>query len=81
MEEVNKYSFNRGWEQRRAMDAQLMKKELMEVFGIVSEPSWCVRKNGKITPKIDEYVKVTAIFNKYGITKIWGEETEKIVEN
>jgi len=74
MVEVNKYSFKRGWTQRRLMDAKAIKREVMDAFGIRSEPSWCVRLNGKIVPKMDEYEKVTSIFKKYGITDVWEAE-------
>jgi hypothetical protein len=71
---MREFSFLRGYHQVRLMDNELVKEELMQALGITSRSSWYFRLYGQVEPRISEARAIEAVFEKYGITDIWGEE-------
>ena len=73
----DKYSFERGWSQRRVMDEESIKSEIMAVCRINNRNSWYARLKGNIIPRMDEKEEIEEIFAKRGIKDVWGGvETE-----
>jgi hypothetical protein len=66
------YSFKKGLAQARQMDIPILKAEIMAAIGITSEPSWSLRSNGRVEPRVSEIRAIEGVFEKYGITDIWG---------
>ena len=69
----SRFSFYRGWEQRRAMDSDAIRDEIMSMLGIRTRMGWQDRLYGRTEPKVTEVERINAIFAKYCITEnIWG---------
>ncbi len=75
MDTENKYKkgFNKGYMQLRQCDVKKAKAELQEALGIANEVSFRNYRYGAVEPKAVQADRVTAVFNKYGITEIWGK--------
>jgi hypothetical protein len=72
MKRNEKYSFEKGWSQRRVMDEEIMKSEIMAVLRINNRNSWYGRLKGYVIPRVDEKEAIDAIFAARGITEVWG---------
>lgn len=70
---MENFGFKKELSQLRMCDSPKVIAELKEALNIKNPVTWWKRSNGHIEPKISEANKISAIFNKYGITKIWGE--------
>ncbi len=70
----SKYSFIRGWNKVRQKDVKNIRKDLMDVLGITTNPSFLARRCGRVEPKLSEAAAIEGVFAKYGITDIWGAE-------
>ena len=70
---MNKYSFQKGFNQISIVDARKLRGDLKEVLKINSRPAWLNRLRGNVEPKVSEAEAIEGVFAKYGITEIWGE--------
>lgn len=68
----NRFSFQKGYSQVMIKDTKKVREEIMGILNIKTRMAWWVRLKGKVEPKVTEYETIEAIFNKYGITDIWG---------
>lgn len=68
----NRFSFQKGYSQVMIKDTKEVKQEIMGVLNIKTRMAWYVRLKGKIVPKVTEHEAIESIFNRYGITDIWG---------
>ena len=73
-------SFRRGWLQVRMMDSEVVKADIMNALGVISEPTWKQRLYGYVQPRKSEAERIVAVFAKYGITDVWGFEKQKVTE-
>jgi hypothetical protein len=67
------FAFEKGFMQARQIDADKVREEIMDALKVKTKASWSLRLRGITEPKVSEWRKIEAIFNKYGITDIWGE--------
>ena len=67
------FSFQRGFGQIQNKDLPAVRKELMKALGVTSRMSLNNYLNGKVIPKVPQAEAVETVFNRYGITDIWGE--------
>jgi hypothetical protein len=72
---VSIYSFRKGLDQLRVMDVPTVKSEIMSALGITTKPSWSLWLNGRQDPHVSDILAIEAVFEKYGITDIWGGES------
>jgi len=70
---MSEFSFQKGWEQVTIGQAKEVKAEIMMKLGITTNSNWLQRLKGNVEPKISEAHNIESVFNKYGITDIWGE--------
>lgn len=71
---MSKFSFKRGFSQLTIRDVKSARKELMEALGIGTRAGFLKRLKGEVEPKASEVEKIEAVFEKYGIVDIWGED-------
>lgn len=74
MNKKDKYSFKKGFLQVRQKDADEVRGLIMRALGINNRISWSKRLNGHIEPKVSEAMEIEAIFRRFGIKDVWGEE-------
>lgn len=68
------FSFSLGWGQVQNKDIQAVRQEIMTELGLGTLQGFRNRLRGLVIPNQAEANAITAIFNKYGITKIWGSK-------
>lgn len=70
---MTEFSFQKGYSQVKKKDLANVKREIMELLGITTRPSWSARLNGRVEPKVSEAAAIEKIFAKHGIKEVWGE--------
>jgi hypothetical protein len=70
---MNINSFKRGYLKVPKGKLQQVKQEIMTVLEIYSKSAWFSKIDGRTTLKQIEKEAVEKIFEKHGITDIWGE--------
>ncbi len=68
----NRFSFKKGFMQVKNKDIAAVRQEIMQVLNISTRMAWSVRLNGKVEPKVTEAEAIEAVFQKYGVTDVWG---------
>ncbi|MCC8174131.1 MAG: hypothetical protein LIO65_07105 [Odoribacter sp.] len=68
-----KEGFNKGWGQLQTKGVPQVKEELLVALGINNRVSLSHYKTGKLEPKASQAAAVESVFNKYGITEVWGK--------
>ena len=71
---MNNFSFKKAWSQVRQKDIEDVRNEIMAALALTTKPAFYNRLNGVVEPKVSEAKAIEDIFNKYGITEIWGED-------
>jgi hypothetical protein len=71
---MRNYAFQRGFSQVMNKDVQAVRHEIMEALNVTTRPAFLSRLRGEVEPKVSEAEKIEAIFSKYGVTDVWGEE-------
>ena len=71
---MNNFSFKKAWSQVRQKDIEDVRNEIMAALALTTKPAFYNRLNGDVEPKVSEAKAIEDIFNKYGITEIWGED-------
>lgn len=71
---VPESAFVTGWSQVPPYCRDMVMKQLMKAFGINSKVQFYVRMRGEVEPRKSQIEGVEAVFNRYGITVIWGLE-------
>lgn len=71
---MNNFSFKKAWSQVRQKDIEDVRNEIMAALALTTKPAFYNRLNGDVEPKVSEANAIEDIFNKYGITEIWGED-------
>lgn len=69
---MERYSFQKGYNQIKLQDKNIVKRKIMRALKITTPPSWYQRLNGNIEPRVSEAKAIEAIFAKYGIKDVWG---------
>lgn len=69
---VPESAFITGWSQVPPCYRDMVMEQLMEAFGVNSKVQFYARMRGEVEPRKSQIEGVEAVFNKYGITKIWG---------
>lgn len=67
MEKQKNWSFKEAFHQLPFNEMPIVRKEIESALGIKSAPTWFNRLNGRIEPKISEYLAIQRIFKKRGI--------------
>lgn len=73
---MENFSFRKGWGLVKNKDQQEVKKRIMVSLNIATRSAWRDRLNGKVEPRVTEAQSIESIFGEYGITDVWGYETE-----
>ncbi len=68
----SEFAFKRGFMQIKQKDIASVKLEIMTLLNITTRASWLRRLNGKVEPKVTEVSAINGVFNRYGITDVWG---------
>ena len=71
---MRNYAFQRGFSQVMNKDVQAVRHEIMDALNVTTRPAFLSRLRGEVEPKVSEAEKIEAIFSKYGVTDVWGEE-------
>ena len=71
---VPESAFVTGWSQVPPYCRDMVMQQLMEAFGIGSKVQFYARMRGEVEPRKSQIEGVEAVFNRYGITVIWGLE-------
>lgn len=71
---VPESAFVTGWSQVPPYCRDMVMQQLMEAFGIRSKVQFYSRMRGEVEPRKSQIEGVEAVFNRYGITVIWGLE-------
>ena len=71
---MNNFSFKKAWSQVRQKDIEDVRNEIMAALALPTKRAFYNRLNGDVEPKVSEAKAIEDIFNKYGITEIWGED-------
>jgi hypothetical protein len=71
---MRNYAFQKGFSQVMNKDVQAVRHEIMEALNVTTRPAFLSRLRGEVEPKVSEAEKIEAIFSKYGVTDVWGEE-------
>lgn len=66
-------SFQPGWDQLTKKEAVKVREEIMAALGLTSRDGFYKRLRGEFEPKVSEAVAIEKVFEKYGITNIWGK--------
>lgn len=69
-----KFAFVRGWNKVPKGFTLQVKQEIKDALGIKSDPQFYRRMKGTPEPTMSESGKLVEIFDKYGISDIWGDE-------
>lgn len=59
--------FRKGWDQLRGCDREQFREEAMKICGLKNKTNFYSRMNGKTNLAAVEYVRLTALFQKYGV--------------
>jgi len=70
---MDKYSFIKGFGQVQNKDVRLVKSEIMVALGIKTRYAWGLRLKGEIEPRVSEAEAIEKIFKSHGIKSIWGK--------
>ena len=70
---MKKFAFKKGYGQVQQKDLPAVRKELMSALGVNTRVSLGNYMRGLVEPKVTQAQAIEAVFNKYGITEIWGE--------
>ncbi len=73
MTKKQSFSFQRGWNQLKVGDANVVRDKIMSALGIRYRTSFYYRLKGKCEPTVTEAQAIEAIFKEYGIKDVWGE--------
>jgi len=68
-----RYAFEKGWSQIIIRNEKTARAEIMELFGFSTIQAFRNRKAGKGVLEVHHYNGLVKIFEKYGITEIWGK--------
>lgn len=71
---VPESAFVTGWSQVPPYCRDMVMQQLMEAFGIRSKIQFYARMRGEVEPRKSQIEGIEAVFNRYGITVIWGLE-------
>lgn len=71
---MKKLTFKRGINNTPIRHIRAVRQELMAALGITTRPALLARIKGDVEPKVSEVEKIEAVFEKYGIVDIWGED-------
>jgi len=71
---MSEFSFLKGYNQVQRKDTAQVKDEIMQALCITARTNWYFRLYGKVEPKVSEAKAIEAVFEKYGITDVWGAE-------
>lgn len=71
---MRNYAFEKGFSQVMNKDVQAVRHEIMDALNVTTRPAFLSRLRGEVEPKVSEAAKIEAIFAKYGVTDVWGEE-------
>ena len=74
MTKKQSFSFQRGWNQLKVVDAPCARDKIMTALGLVTRAGFLYRLKGKCEPTVTEAQAIEDIFNEYGIKDIWGED-------
>lgn len=70
---MNRFSFQRGFNQVKNKDVKNVRKEIMYALKINSRYGWSRRIKGLVEPKVSEAEAIEKILAKYGVEgDIWG---------
>ena len=69
---VPESAFVTGWSQVPPYCRDMVMQQLMEAFGISSKAQFYARMRGEVEPRKSQIEGIEAVFNRYGITVIWG---------
>ena len=73
MTKKRSFSFQKGWNQLKVGDANVVRDKIMSALGISYRTSFYYRLKGKCEPTVTEAQAIEAIFKEYGIKDVWGE--------
>ena len=65
--------FRRGLLQVRMGDFKQVRGELMEALGVRNRTSLAEYASGRRELRVSQAAAVESLFNRYGVTNIWGE--------
>lgn len=68
----NRFSFSKGLGKIRYRDIRNVRRDIMDAFKITTHQAFRDRLKGKYDLRITEKEAVEAVFEKYGVTDIWG---------
>lgn len=72
MSKMERFSYQRGYNQVQLQNKNEVKRKIMRALKITTPPSWYARLNGNIEPRVSEAKAIETIFGKYGIKDVWG---------
>lgn len=70
---MNEFSFYKGWSQVKIKDQKEIRGRIMKALGVNTRMGWCLRRIGKVEPRVSEARAIESIFAEYGIKDVWGE--------
>ena len=73
MTKKRSFSFQKGWNQLKVGDANVVRDKIMSALGISYRTSFYYRLKGKCEPTVTEAQAIEAIFKDYGVKDVWGE--------
>lgn len=73
MTKKQSFSFQRGWNQLKVVDAPCVREKLMAALDLATRSGFLYRLKGKCEPTVTEAQAIEAIFREYGIKDVWGE--------
>lgn len=73
MTKKQSFSFQRGWNQLKVVDAPTAKLKIMSALNLETRAGFLYRLKGKCEPTVTEAQAIEAIFKDYGIKDVWGE--------
>ena len=74
---MKKFSFKNGYSQVRQIDAPVVRERIMNALGLNSRMAWWQRLNGLVEPRVTEAEAIGSIFAEYGVTDVWGDESNE----
>ena len=69
---VEEFSFLKGYNQVQKKDLINVRVDIMNALGLTARQNWYFRLRGSIEPRVSEARKIEEVFEKYGVTDIWG---------
>ena len=73
MTKKRSFSFQKGWNQLKVGEANVVRDKIMSALGITYRTSFYYRLKGKCEPTVTEAQAIEAIFKDYGVKDVWGE--------